>query len=693
MAGEARQGQCCFIPRDLALLVADTVTLRSICLQASGLGQSLGPSTLARVLPQFLSLIDDLFPRVGNQSYKIIKMWESLAVGYLINRPADLGMALPSEKEFFETCHRDLTRGLVDLENSGALAQHVSTLILASIDQLLSTGDQEPGVLVDLFGLYRIWGHPLVDSIVGCKKVKLIAQAEEEVEAVVLSARTRAIKEAWVKHYFLKKSWPPVRTQVPNARGEVHRAYRRHTLPRKAAKDYEPSDWNLIEIDKALDFNYHPDYTELLKYRACSYPLSMFDYIFAAGTTPYRVEDKMRFQTFKRVILMAIVLPEVDLEKLITRITEDGFFDEKLVIGVNQKEREMKLESRLFSKLVFTARMYFSTLEANVSTLLGEYFPEQTMTSPELSKVRKENKFLDNLRYHWRFFHYCSIDGESSKIRTALSLHVLMNIDFKSWNLYRRPVVTFLTMKFLGDVFGMGLAWVRANTFFSQALVFLADSLHPPTTLDNEQDYITFERETAWYNHNSGFEGIMQKAWTLDTTLDFIVACEDLNIPYQLMGQCDNQLLQFKFDYRPPMTYHGAIRMTESLIKSIKRRLHVIGTKELKPLKIDETYHTTSIMAYSKNVTIHVVEQSMLLKKLCRQNMETNDLEPIVDTLLSGVGSAGIAAVSKASEPFLPMLWTVFGTVNQIYSVPHGTTLCLRSDPLTFFDDTTAHIL
>ena len=174
-----------------------------------------------------------------------------------------------------------------------------------------------------------------------------------------------------------------------------------------------------------------------MKDRACFYPLSMFDYIFADGTTPYRVEDKMRFQTFKRVILMAIVLPEVDLEKLITRITEDGFFDEKLVIGLNQKEREMKLEPRLFSKLVFTARMYFSTLEANVSALLGEYFPEQTMTSPELSKARKENKFLDNYRDNWRFFHYCSIDGESSKIRTALSLHVLMNIDFKSWNLRR----------------------------------------------------------------------------------------------------------------------------------------------------------------------------------------------------------------------------------------------------------------
>ena len=53
----------------------------------------------------------------------------------------------------------------------------------------------------------------------------------------------------------------------------------RHTIPRETAKDYDLSDWNLIEIDKALDFNYHPDYTELLKDRACSYPLSMFDYI------------------------------------------------------------------------------------------------------------------------------------------------------------------------------------------------------------------------------------------------------------------------------------------------------------------------------------------------------------------------------------------------------------------------------
>ena len=127
--------------------------------------------------------------------------------------------------------------------------------------------------------------------------------------------------------------------------------------------------------------------------------------------------------------------------------------------------------------------------------------------------------------------------------------------------------------------------------------------------------------------------------------------------------------------------------MTQSLIKSIRRRLDVIGTRELKPLKIDEKYHPTSIMAYSKNVTIHGVQHSMLLKKLCRQYIESNDLEPIVDTLMSGVGSAGIAAVSKASEPFLPMLWTVFGTVNQIYSVPHGTSLCLRSAPLTKFKD------
>ena len=89
-----------------------------------------------------------------------------------------------------------------------------------------------------------------MDSIGGCKKVKLIAQAEEEVEAVVLSARTRAIKEAWVKLFF-EKILAPSKESSPKSP--------RHTLPRKTAKDYDLSDWNLIEIDKALDFNYHPD--------------------------------------------------------------------------------------------------------------------------------------------------------------------------------------------------------------------------------------------------------------------------------------------------------------------------------------------------------------------------------------------------------------------------------------------------
>ena len=63
-------------------------------------------------------------------------------------------------------------------------------------------------------------------------------------------------------------------------------------------------------------------------------------------------------------------------------------------------------------------------------------------------------------------------------------------------------------------------------------------------------------------------------------------------------------------------------------------------------------------MAYSKNVTVHGIEYSMLLKTLCRQYMDTNELEPSVDTLLSGIGSSGIAAVSKAAEPLHPLLFT-----------------------------------
>ena len=105
-----------------------------------------------------------------------------------------------------------------------------------------------------------------------------------------------------------------------------------------------------------MEFDYFPDYTEPLEDRACCHPLELYDYIFATGTTPFHVSDEFKSAALKRVMIIALLVPDLELG-LIRWIEAFGFDWSEMAIGVNPKEREMKLEPRLFAKLVFSARM------------------------------------------------------------------------------------------------------------------------------------------------------------------------------------------------------------------------------------------------------------------------------------------------------------------------------------------------
>ena len=73
-----------------------------------------------------------------------------------------------------------------------------------------------------------------------------------------------------------------------------------------------------------MEFDYFPDYTEPLADRACCHPLELYDYIFATGTTPFHVSDKFKSAALKRVMMMALLVPDLELG-LIRWIEAFGF--------------------------------------------------------------------------------------------------------------------------------------------------------------------------------------------------------------------------------------------------------------------------------------------------------------------------------------------------------------------------------
>ena len=158
---------------------------------------------LRDALPRFYSLYDDALHECGNFAYNIIKCWEALSIGYLIQRGARLGVGLPSEAKFYGITLGDY-RAISNLVSKGLLSPATAQKIDVETNHLLTKGDAHPGVLVELFGLYRIWGHPLVNNINGCKKVLNIPHEEGKITIGILQDREHSMKEMWVTHYYLE---------------------------------------------------------------------------------------------------------------------------------------------------------------------------------------------------------------------------------------------------------------------------------------------------------------------------------------------------------------------------------------------------------------------------------------------------------------------------------------------------------
>lgn len=59
------------------------------------------------------------------------------------------------------------------------------------------------------------------------------------------------------------------------------------------------------------------------------------------------------------------------------------------ILLVHAKEREMKLDPRLFAMITLEARLYFCVTEANIAKHMMPYFPQQTMTLSEIDLTHR----------------------------------------------------------------------------------------------------------------------------------------------------------------------------------------------------------------------------------------------------------------------------------------------------------------
>ncbi|DAZ87776.1 TPA_asm: hypothetical protein [Metorhabdovirus 1] len=226
------KAQHCIVPRDYLLMVSDIINARHqifaymyFC-RCLYIPQSIESSQLAELFESG----DRLLYHSGQGAFKRFKMVEPYTTARLI----DTSGPSPFHSEFSDY----ITNEIYSFDDSP------SQKFFASIDRV----GVSPDAIANVFGLFRLWGHPILDSDLGRERVKKIACSEKTYDPQALKFAKIAFRKWVCLGYYRKHGrWPNLDlSKLPDS-SEIKRAYNVGAYPNLHSKHYANDEWELVE--------------------------------------------------------------------------------------------------------------------------------------------------------------------------------------------------------------------------------------------------------------------------------------------------------------------------------------------------------------------------------------------------------------------------------------------------------------
>ncbi|CAH0392111.1 unnamed protein product [Bemisia tabaci] len=206
-----------------------------------------------------------------------------------------------------------------------------------------------------------------------------------------------------------------------------------------------PNDaWDKLIFKQCFTFEYYPQISDLLDDKAIT---PDWDHVFFA-------EDALRVEGVRipamvqqtRLILEILSRPNINLlDDFYAEVEKSGRLPTLwAVIQLMAKERELKIDPRVFSFSTFECRMMASACERNISSNILRLFKHQSITQSR-AKLRQKMDSLINLP------------------ETDYDLWVRFHMDLEQWNYMFRSQRQALLPQVFCDQFGVGEAFPVSN--------------------------------------------------------------------------------------------------------------------------------------------------------------------------------------------------------------------------------------
>ncbi|QKW94171.1 L protein [Varroa jacobsoni rhabdovirus 2] len=494
-----------------------------------------------------------------------------------------------------------------------------------------------PQKVSEIFGLFRSFGHPYVSGIEGVQALKKLTTLLKVIDHSSVRRTHRVFRRCYCMSYITRyNSWPALKH--PPVPGQyLYICYRQNTLPNLADTRYQESEWDTIRFDQNAYIPEKMSISDLLDDKSISPPRS--EVINQLRKTGYAGPRTSR-SLIEQALDSEFPTPRAFLET----IEKNGFSLEDEIMILTCKERELKFPA---------ARMFGQqTLNCRLVTVLGEHLVKEHIL-PHFRQVTMTYSAsqLKNLMARM---------SRSLGVRRQ-SIDVLINIDFSKWNSNFRDPLVRPFFQDMDDILGFpGGVLSRTHNHFAHSLMIYTGEGHD----------ITFSGEKlnlsqSWFIGNlGGVEGLRQKPWTVITVCKITEVAERLKIPFENIGQGDNQVIRLRIPFH---SHHGSEEDKERAENEARRRLILfLDTleKEFKsiglPLKIDETWTSARLFAYGKHLILEGVYLPMVLKRIFRANGGGNDIFPTMSEDIASIFSNCGSAAESSYYAQVPYFIAVF---------------------------------
>lgn len=618
---------------------------------------------LSSALSEYITWADNLLHKYGNDAYELLKMVEAMCKVWIIRDSEPLldgNEQLEEMKRKYTQKERKLISKVQGSGPATAAGDFVNILDHAGT----------PQATAEIFGFLKLSGHPYVDPIKGCKSARELAQREIPLRSSDCDLLEWSFCHVYTKGYIKNHGhWPELTFERPGGVKTVLEQLAEAGQPSlpMGLTLYPPSDWQHARFSPHQPFDYGEDILSLISDKALSNKRTEFDSPWF-GSLPY---NPPRETTKRRVVEELLARPSFSLRSWCDTVSRREVGVEHLIVTVSPKEREMKLEPRMFAMMTLEMRSFFVLLEHNIAEGIFKEMQEQTMTS---SRSELLDMFL-----------------EATSVRRGQAwTRLFVEVDFSRWNLNWRDQVIGPIGHRLDQIYGTVGLYTYVHEFFSSAMILLRSGMDPPTGLTSANRTDPPASEKLWYNHSGGFEGIAQKLWTAATIANIHMALWPLGLSYKIAGQADNQVCIVDIPTAGLSQSERAIKLRalSKIVKAEIARVSLLVGQEVKP---EECIESTCFMTYGKEMWLKGAYLSTTAKYISRLFPVTTAEAPSLYSYLSGVGSGGIAACDRGSDTLSVLLVTKIMECITIrrelsYSLLHGERLHSTMEDLGFLD-------